>query len=131
MVAVALAQLAGRLRSGVKPEAYERWVRETNADAIRRWAVDYQEALHPYSAGGAYVNMMMDEGQDRVRASYRDNYTRLAQIKATYDPDGLRRMGMVGVRPDLEQAKSWYTRAAELGPPEASQRLAALAALGR
>jgi TPR repeat protein len=52
-------------------------------------------------------------------------------LGATYDPDGLRRMGMVGVRPDLEQAKSWYTRAAELGSPEASQRLAALARLGR
>ena len=50
-------------------------------------AVDYYEALHPYSAGGAYVNMMMDEGQERVRASYRDNYDRLAQIKATYDPE--------------------------------------------
>jgi hypothetical protein len=25
--------------------------------------------------------MMMDERQDRIRASYRDNYNRLAQIK--------------------------------------------------
>jgi FAD/FMN-containing dehydrogenase len=57
-----------------------------NVDAIRRWAVDYHEALHPYSAGGAYVNMMMDEGQERVRASYRDNYDRLAEVKAVYDP---------------------------------------------
>jgi FAD/FMN-containing dehydrogenase len=60
-----------------------------NVDAIRRWSVDYQEALHRYSAGGAYVNMMMDEGRDRVRASYRDNYDRLAQIKAIYDPYNL------------------------------------------
>ena len=52
-----------------------------NVDAIRSWSVDYHEALHPYSAGGAYVNMMMDEGQERVRASYRDNYGRLARIK--------------------------------------------------
>ena len=59
---------------------------------IRRWCVDYFEALHPYSAGGAYVNMMMDEGQERVRASYRDNYDRLAQIKATYDPGNLFRV---------------------------------------
>jgi hypothetical protein len=57
-----------------------------NVDVIRRWSIDYFEALHPYSAGGAYVNMMMDEGQERVRASYRDNYDRLAQIKALYDP---------------------------------------------
>ena len=63
-----------------------------NADKIRSWCVDYFEALHPYSAGGAYVNMMMDEGQERVRASYGANYDRLAQIKATYDPDNLFRV---------------------------------------
>jgi FAD/FMN-containing dehydrogenase len=63
-----------------------------NADAIRRWCVDYFDALHPHSAGGAYVNMMMDEGQERVRASYRDNYDRLARIKARYDPGNLFRV---------------------------------------
>ncbi len=57
-----------------------------NVDVIRRWSVDYMEALHPFSAGGAYVNMMMDEGQERVRASYRDNYDRLAEVKGRYDP---------------------------------------------
>ena len=57
-----------------------------NVDAIRRWSIDYHEALHPYSAGGAYVNMMMDEGQERVRASYRDNYDQLASVKRAYDP---------------------------------------------
>ena len=60
-----------------------------NADVIRDWCIDYYDALHPYSAGGAYVNMMMDEGPDRVRASYRDNYDRLARIKAAYDPHNL------------------------------------------
>jgi FAD/FMN-containing dehydrogenase len=63
-----------------------------NVDTIRRWSIDYQEALHPYSAGGAYVNMMMDEGSQRVRASYRDNYDRLARIKARYDPENLFRI---------------------------------------
>ncbi len=63
-----------------------------NVDEIRRWSIDYHEALHPYSAGGAYVNMMMDEGQERVRASYGDNYERLARIKATYDPGNLFRV---------------------------------------
>jgi FAD/FMN-containing dehydrogenase len=58
-----------------------------NVPAIRDWSIDYFEALHPYSAGGAYVNMMMDEGQERVRASYGANYDRLASVKATYDPD--------------------------------------------
>jgi FAD/FMN-containing dehydrogenase len=63
-----------------------------NAAAIQTWCVDYFEALHPFSAGGAYVNMMMDEGQDRVRASYGPNYDRLSQIKAEYDPANLFRV---------------------------------------
>ncbi|SOE78806.1 FAD/FMN-containing dehydrogenase [Streptomyces sp. OV198] len=62
------------------------------AERVKRWSVDYSDALHPYSAGGAYVNMMMDEGQERVRASYRDNYARLARIKADRDPDNLFRL---------------------------------------
>ena len=46
--------------------------------------------LHPHSAGGAYVNFLMDdEGTDRVRASYRGNYDRLSQVKRTYDPDNV------------------------------------------
>ena len=57
-----------------------------NAGLIRDWTVNYWEATHPYSAGGAYVNMMMDEGQARVRASYGENYDRLAAAKAIYDP---------------------------------------------
>jgi FAD/FMN-containing dehydrogenase len=60
-----------------------------NADAIRDWTVGYWEVTHPYSAGGAYVNFMMDEGQDRVHATYRDNYDRLARIKTQYDPDNV------------------------------------------
>jgi hypothetical protein len=63
-----------------------------NADKIRDWTVEYFEALHPYSAGGAYVNMMMEEGQQRVRDSYRGNYDRLASVKATYDPENLFRV---------------------------------------
>lgn len=50
------------------------------------YAREYWEAQHPYSAGGAYLNMIMDEGVDRVKASYRDNYPRLQTIKAKFDP---------------------------------------------
>lgn len=70
-----------------------------NADLLRRWTVDYFEALHPYSAGGAYVNMMMDEGQERVRASYRGNYARLARVKAALDPDNVFRNNQ-NIQPD-------------------------------
>ena len=40
-----------------------------NNDRIISWTKDYWDALHPYSAGGAYVNFMMDEGQERVQAT--------------------------------------------------------------
>ena len=60
-----------------------------NAGIIKDWAIAYWEALHPYSAGGAYVNFMMDEGQERVRATYKDNYGRLAAVKKRYDPTNL------------------------------------------
>jgi hypothetical protein len=81
----------GAVFAGVDPDP-------VNAPTIRRWSIGYHEALHPYSAGGAYVNMMMDEGEERVRASYRDNYGRLAQIKRTYDPDNLFRVNQ-NIRP--------------------------------
>jgi FAD/FMN-containing dehydrogenase len=31
----------------------------------------------------------MDEGEETVKAGYGDNYKRLAQIKAKYDPNNL------------------------------------------
>jgi FAD/FMN-containing dehydrogenase len=58
-----------------------------NAELVKKWTIDYWDALHPYSLGGAYVNFMMDEGQERVQATYRGNYERLARVKAHYDPD--------------------------------------------
>ena len=70
-----------------------------NVPAIRQWSIDYHEALHPHSAGGAYVNMMMDEGRERVRASYRGNYDRLASVKAAYDPANTFRINQ-NIRPE-------------------------------
>jgi FAD/FMN-containing dehydrogenase len=60
-----------------------------NREKITSWCKNYWDALHPHSAGGAYVNFMMDEGQDRVQATYRDHYQKLAAIKQKYDPNNL------------------------------------------
>jgi FAD/FMN-containing dehydrogenase len=73
----------GMVMVGVDPDPSKK-------DEIISWTRAYWDAIHPYSAGGAYVNMMMDdEGQDRVKASYRHNYERLAQVKQKYDPENL------------------------------------------
>lgn len=63
-----------------------------NREQITSWTKAYWEALRPHSAGGGYVNFMMDEGQNRVKDSYRDNFERLAAIKANYDPTNLFRV---------------------------------------
>jgi FAD/FMN-containing dehydrogenase len=66
--------------AGVDPDPAQK-------DRITRWARDYWQALHPYSAGAAYVNFMMEEGWERIRATYGGNFERLQKIKARYDPD--------------------------------------------
>jgi FAD/FMN-containing dehydrogenase len=77
---------------GVDPEP-------TNAERITAWAKDYWAAVHSYSLGGAYVNFMMEEGTDRVKATYRDNYGRLVEIKRKYDPDNFFHVNQ-NIRPD-------------------------------
>jgi hypothetical protein len=75
----------GMVMAGVDPDP-------ANVDAISSWSQSYWEALHPFSAGGAYVNMMMEESQERVKAAYGANYARLADIKAKYDRENVFRV---------------------------------------
>ncbi len=64
-----------------------------NIDRIRSWAKEYWDALHLRSSGGAYSNFMMgDEGSERVRATYGENYDRLVEIKRKFDPANLFRV---------------------------------------
>jgi FAD/FMN-containing dehydrogenase len=56
------------------------------APALKAWARSYWDALHPYNLGGGYLNFMMDEGEERIRATYGGNYDRLVSIKMKYDP---------------------------------------------
>jgi FAD/FMN-containing dehydrogenase len=78
----------GMVMVGVSPDPADN-------PAMIAWTRAYWDAIHPYSAGGAYVNMMMDaadEGQDRVRASYGSNYDKLVAIKQKYDPNNVFRV---------------------------------------
>ncbi|WP_129113700.1 FAD-binding oxidoreductase [Halegenticoccus tardaugens] len=67
---------------GVDPDPAKR-------ETIKDWARDYWQALHEHSTDGAYINFMMEEGQGRIRATYGDNYDRLREVKARYDPDNV------------------------------------------
>jgi Berberine and berberine like len=60
---------------------------------LTTWGRGYWKAVHPFNLGGAYINFLMDdEAQGRVQASYGDNYERLTQVKANYDPANLFRV---------------------------------------
>jgi hypothetical protein len=73
-----------------------------NNDIISDWAKNYWQALHPYSAGGAYINFMMEEGEDRVIATYGDNYEKLVAIKTKYDPGNLFRVNQ-NIKPKIKK----------------------------
>jgi hypothetical protein len=63
------------------------------AVALTTWGRNYWKAVHPFNLGGAYVNFMMDdEAQGRLQATYGDNFDRLSEIKAKYDPSNLFRV---------------------------------------
>ena len=53
------------------------------------WTRALFEAMQPFLEPSVYMNNLGDEGPTRVRAAYGTNYDRLAQVKATYDPDNL------------------------------------------
>lgn len=69
------------------------------AGPLMRWGRSYWEAVHKFNPGGSYINFMMeDEGEARVKASYGDNYQRLATLKKKYDPANLFRVNQ-NIRP--------------------------------
>ncbi len=65
------------------------WPDAADNEANTAWVKDYYAATAPHSEEGGYVNFMADDDQSRIRANYRGNYDRLAEIKRRYDPDNL------------------------------------------
>lgn len=68
------------------------WQSPADNDANIKWVRDYYEALRPFSEEGGYVNFASGDEQDRVPATYQQNYDRLAAAKKQYDPSNLFRL---------------------------------------
>lgn len=59
-------------------------------DAHREWCRDSWSALQPWSAGGGYVNHLVDEGADRIKQAYgQETWVRLVALKRRWDPDNV------------------------------------------
>jgi FAD/FMN-containing dehydrogenase len=61
------------------------------ADSARnvQWTEALFEAMQPHLEKSVYVNNLGDEGPERVRAAYGENYSRLVALKRSYDPDNM------------------------------------------
>jgi FAD/FMN-containing dehydrogenase len=69
-------------------------------DEEREWVRNFWSALEPYHAG-AYVNFLMEEGEERVREAYgAEKYDRLKMLKRRYDPENLFRLNQ-NIRPEV------------------------------
>jgi FAD/FMN-containing dehydrogenase len=74
------------------------WQDPAEDEANIRWARDVWAAMRPFSTGGVYANNLGEEGEDRVRAAYGDNYQRLVALKSKYDPMNVFRLNQ-NIRP--------------------------------
>jgi FAD/FMN-containing dehydrogenase len=73
------------------------WV-EGSGEAETLWTWHTMARMRPHASSGLYVNFLGDEGDEAIRAAYRANYARLAQIKAHYDPENFFRRNQ-NIRP--------------------------------
>jgi hypothetical protein len=66
------------------------WEAGDDADAHIQWARDLGAAMEPHSTRGIALNFVMDEGNERVQASFGpEKYARLVALKDEYDPGNL------------------------------------------
>jgi FAD/FMN-containing dehydrogenase len=68
------------------------WTDPASDEINKAWAREMYAALRPFAMDGVYVNNLGNEGDDRVKAAYGENYDRLVILKRKYDPDNLFRL---------------------------------------
>jgi len=69
------------------------WTDGTDSERNIGWTRSLYQALQPHMTGGVYVNDLdRDEGVERVKHAYGENYRRLVTLKAKFDPTNFFRM---------------------------------------
>ncbi len=68
---------------------------------MAEWVRTLSNAMRPWAQNGAYLNYLMDEGDQRIRDSFGSNYARIAALKNKFDPTNLFRMNQ-NIKPARE-----------------------------
>jgi FAD/FMN-containing dehydrogenase len=76
------------------------WTDPADTERNLDWTKRLFAAWEPHLARATYVNDLGDEGEDRARSAYGENYNRLAALKAEYDPKNLFRLNQ-NIKPML------------------------------
>jgi len=76
----------GFRRTGFEYWIHSYWQRAGDRNHSWEWVEEFYATLNKLSTGAVYVNDLESEGEDRVRAAYRDKYQRLSQLKRKFDP---------------------------------------------
>lgn len=53
------------------------------------WVSEFHAEMTKHANGGVYVNIIADDEDDRIPDAYGDNYARLRELKAKWDPTKL------------------------------------------
>jgi FAD/FMN-containing dehydrogenase len=65
------------------------WSDPTDSARNIQWTRALFDEMQPHLEKSVYVNNLGDEGPERIRAAYGENYSRLVAVKRTYDPDNI------------------------------------------
>lgn len=65
------------------------WTDPGEAAVHIEWARNAWKAMQTFTTGSFYVNNLLDEDNSKVRVTYGQNWSRLAALKRTYDPQNL------------------------------------------
>ena len=83
------------------------WSDPAQRDRNIAWTREFFEAMRPFSAKGAYLDYIGDEGDAGLNASYGSvKLAKLAALKAKYDPENLFRINQNIVPATMEAARS-------------------------
>jgi FAD/FMN-containing dehydrogenase len=78
---------------------------DPGAEEHAEWTRRFLDELASFHAG-VYVNFLMEEGRDRVRAAYgEEKYARLVQVKTKYDPENFFRVNQ-NIAPDANRRET-------------------------